>query len=275
VKQLTQTADVGFEKDGRPTGKGEVLACVRAPVPRAELVTTAIGMKLSGSTIADVTLIVTATDNREKTFGLEMLQAKTGSECHFDRKLLGGEDSKSDPIVSANVITANVHDSPEVPDLLRRCGSRSLGNRTYRRKARRQRTKVIALRAKNVTGRWSYQNAPLFKADRVTGNQSPRVAHPGEGRSPHSDPQAPAGLHQSARSRSNEELRSHFRHARAGPSLQIGTTANGRREVGVSSERWENSPHHLSIDPNATENTATRRNQGPWPHFAATCSVLS
>ena len=78
------------------------------------------GMKLSGGTIVDATLIAAppSTKNQEKSRDPEMHQTKKGNEWHFGMKLHIGADSKTGLVHSASVTAANVHDSHEVPNLL-------------------------------------------------------------------------------------------------------------------------------------------------------------
>jgi len=77
------------------------------------------GMKLSGGTIVDATLIAAppSTKNQEKSRDPEMHQTKKGNERHFGMKLNIGTDSQTGLIHSASVTAANVHDSHQVPNL--------------------------------------------------------------------------------------------------------------------------------------------------------------
>src|SRR5512139_2893190 len=75
------------------------------------------GMKLSGGTIVDATLIAAppSTKNEQKARDPEMHQTKKGNDWHFGMKLHIGADSKTGLVHHASVTAANVHDSQEVP----------------------------------------------------------------------------------------------------------------------------------------------------------------
>jgi IS5 family transposase len=69
------------------------------------------GMKLSGGTIVDATLIAAppSTKNRNKSRDSEMHQSKKSNKWHF------GADSYTGLVHSANVTAANFHDTHEAP----------------------------------------------------------------------------------------------------------------------------------------------------------------
>ena len=69
------------------------------------------GMKLSGGTIVDATLIAAppSVKNQEKSRDPEMHQTKKGNEWHFGMKLHIGADSQTGLVHSASVTAANVH----------------------------------------------------------------------------------------------------------------------------------------------------------------------
>ena len=142
------------------------------------------GMKLSGGTIVDATLIAAApsTKNRQKARDPEMHQTKKGNAWHFGMKLHVGVDSKSGLIHSASVTAANVHDSPQVPRLLHGRETRFYGDCAYRGKAQRARLKQIAPAAKDFTNKRAYRHAPLTQADRATNRRKSsiraKVEHP-------------------------------------------------------------------------------------------------
>ena len=142
------------------------------------------GMKLSGGTIVDATLIAAApsTKNRQKARDPEMRQTKKGNAWHFGMKLHVGVDSKSGLIHSASVTAANVHDSPQVPRLLHGRETRFYGDCAYRGKAQRARLKQIAPAAKDFTNKRAYRHAPLTQADRATNRRKSsiraKVEHP-------------------------------------------------------------------------------------------------
>lgn len=145
---------------------------------------TANGVKLSGGTIVDATLIAAppSTKNQEKARDPEMHQTKKGNEWHFGMKLHIGADSKTGLIHSASVTAANVHDSHEVPKLLHGNETRFYGDSAYRGKAQRERLKEIAPAAKDFTNKRAYRNAPLTEADRETNRRKSsirsKIEHP-------------------------------------------------------------------------------------------------
>ena len=78
------------------------------------------GMKLSGGTIVDATLIAAppSTKNQEQSRDPEMHQSKKGKQWYFGMKLHIGVDSHTGLVHSASVSAGNVHDSQELPNLL-------------------------------------------------------------------------------------------------------------------------------------------------------------
>lgn len=142
------------------------------------------GMKLSGGTIVDATLIAAppSTKNQEKARDPEMHQTKKGNEWHFGMKLHIGADSRLGLVHSASVTAANVHDSHEVPNLLHGEETRFYGDSAYRGQAQRQRLKELAPKAKDFTNKRAYRNAPLTDAERETNRRKSsvrsKVEHP-------------------------------------------------------------------------------------------------
>jgi len=142
------------------------------------------GMRLSGGTIVDATLIAAppSTKNQDKSRDPEMHQTKKGNEWHFGMKLHIGTDSKTGLIHSASVTAANVHDSHQVPKLLHGEETRFYGDSAYRGKAQRERLKQIAPRAKDFTNKRAYRHAPLTDADKETNRRKSsvrsKVEHP-------------------------------------------------------------------------------------------------
>ena len=142
------------------------------------------GMKLSGGTIVDATLIAAppSTKNKDKRRDPEMHQVKKGNEWHFGMKLHIGTDSKTGLVHSASVTAANVHDSHEVPNLLHGRETRLYGDSAYRGKAQRERLKSIAPQAKDFTNKRAYKNRPLTDADKATNRRKSsvrsKVEHP-------------------------------------------------------------------------------------------------
>ena len=142
------------------------------------------GMRLSGGTIVDATLIAAppSTKNQDKARDPEMHQTKKGNEWHFGMKLHIGADSKTGLVHSASVTAANVHDSHEVPNLLHGGESRFYGDSAYRGKAQRERLKAIAPNARDFTNKRAYRNSPLTEADKATNRRKSsvrsKVEHP-------------------------------------------------------------------------------------------------
>lgn len=142
------------------------------------------GLRLSGGTIVDATLIAAppSTKNQDKARDPEMHQVKKGNQWHFGMKLHIGVDSASGLIHSASVTAANVHDRHEVPNLLHGAETRFYGDSAYRGKEQRERLKQIAPNAKDFTNRRAYRNSPLTEADRETNRRKSsvraKVEHP-------------------------------------------------------------------------------------------------
>jgi len=142
------------------------------------------GMKLSGGTIVDATLIAAppSTKNHDKRRDPEMHQVKKGNEWHFGMKLHIGADSKTGLVHSASVTAANVHDSQEVPNLLHGGETRFYGDSAYRGKGQRERLKAIAPKAKDFTNKRAYKNRPLTDGDKATNRRKSsvrsKVEHP-------------------------------------------------------------------------------------------------
>lgn len=142
------------------------------------------GMRLSGGTIVDATLIAAppSTKNQDKSRDPEMHQTKKGKDWHFGMKLHIGADSKTGLVHSASVTAANVHDSHEVPKLLHGQETRLYGDCAYRGKAQRERLKDVAPKAKDFTNKRAYKNRPLTEADKATNRRKSsvrsKVEHP-------------------------------------------------------------------------------------------------
>lgn len=142
------------------------------------------GMRLSGGTIVDATLIAAppSTKNQDKSRDPEMHQTKKGKDWHFGMKLHIGADSKTGLVHSASVTAANVHDSHEVPKLLHGQETRLYGDCAYRGKAQRERLRDVAPKAKDFTNKRAYKNRPLTQADKATNRRKSsvrsKVEHP-------------------------------------------------------------------------------------------------
>ena len=142
------------------------------------------GMKLSGGTIVDATLIAAppSTKNKDKSRDPEMHQTKNGNEWHFGMKLHIGADSQTGLVHSASVTAANVHDRHQVPHLLHGRETRLYGDSAYRGKEQRERLRELAPRAQDFTNKRAYKNQPLSEADKATNRRKSsvrsKVEHP-------------------------------------------------------------------------------------------------
>ncbi len=142
------------------------------------------GMRLSGGTIVDATLIAAppSTKNEDKARDPEMHQTKKGNEWHFGMKLHIGADSRNGMIHRASVTSANVHDSGELGNLLTGNETRLYGDSAYRGKNQRELLKQVAPNAKDFTNKRAYRNKPLSEADKETNRRKStiraKVEHP-------------------------------------------------------------------------------------------------
>ena len=142
------------------------------------------GMKLSGGTIVDATLIAAppSTKNQEQTRDPEMCQSKKGNQWHFGMKVHIGVDSQTGLIHSASVTPGNVHDSQELPNLLHGDETRLYGDSAYRGQNQRKLLKTIAPNARDFTNKRAYRNRPLTDADKETNRKKSsvrsKVEHP-------------------------------------------------------------------------------------------------
>jgi IS5 family transposase len=142
------------------------------------------GMKLSGGTIVDATLIAAppSTKNAAGERDPEMHQSKKGNQWHFGMKLHIGVDSHSGLIHSASVTAGNVHDSQELPNLLHGGETRLYGDSAYRGAKQRKGLKDIAPRAKDFTNKRGYRSRPLTEADKEANRRKSsvrsKVEHP-------------------------------------------------------------------------------------------------
>ena len=142
------------------------------------------GMKLSGGTIVDATLIAAPPRPRteEQSRDPEMHQSKKGNQWYFGMKVHIGVDSQSGLVHSASVTAGNVHDSQELPNLLHGEETRLYGDSAYRGKKQRERLKQIAPKAKDFTNKRAHKNRPLSEADKQTNRRKSavraKVEHP-------------------------------------------------------------------------------------------------
>ena len=142
------------------------------------------GMKLSGGTIVDATLIAAppSTKNQDKARDPEMHQAKKGNEWHFGMKVHIGVDSQSGLAHSASVTAANVHDSQQLPNLLHGEETRLYGDCAYRGAKQLEQLKALAPRARDFTNKRAHRHRPLSQADKQTNRRKSairaKVEHP-------------------------------------------------------------------------------------------------
>lgn len=200
------------------------------------------GMKLSGSTIVDATLIAAppSNKNQDKSRDPEMHQTKKGNEWHFGMKLHIGTDSQTGLVHSASVMAANVHDSPRCRSCRMVEENRLYGDSACRGKDQRERLKDIAPKGEGL-----YQQTRLqelsFDGSRQ-GNQSALVRRALQGRAPVPDLEAPVGLCQGSLSWPGEECQPGFCHAGETQLGQMGMTSDGTGVSGMSRKRG-NHPH--------------------------------
>ena len=123
------------------------------------------GLKLSGGTIVDATIIAapSSTKNAEGKRDEEMHQTKKGNEWHFGMKMHIGADSAAGVIHSATVTAANVHDSKQLDQLLHGGETRVYGDSAYR--GHKVVLAEVAPRAKDFTNKRAYKNKPLTEAE--------------------------------------------------------------------------------------------------------------
>ena len=133
------------------------------------------GLKLSGGTIVDATIIAapSSTKNADKARDPEMHQTKKGNQWYFGMKVHIGVDSKSGLAHSASVTPANVHDSQELPNLLHGDETRLYGDSAYI--GQKDVLKEIAPKAKDFTNKRASRNCPLTDADKETNRRKSQV----------------------------------------------------------------------------------------------------
>ena len=133
------------------------------------------GMKLSGGTIVDATIIAapSSTKNEDKARDPEMHQTKKGNQWHFGMKVHIGVDSKTGLTHSASITSANVHDSRELPNLLHGNETRLYGDSAYI--GQKEVLKQVAPKAKDFTNKRASRNTPLTDADKKTNRRKSQV----------------------------------------------------------------------------------------------------
>lgn len=92
------------------------------------------GLKVTGGTIVDATIIAAAssTKNEAQARDPEMHQTRKGQQWYFGMKLHIGVDSKSKLIHSMETTAANVHDAKVLGELLHGGETRVYGDQAYR-----------------------------------------------------------------------------------------------------------------------------------------------
>lgn len=133
------------------------------------------GLKLSGGTIVDATIIAapSSTKNADGERDPEMHQTKKGNQWHFGMKVHIGVDSKSGLVHRASVTPANVHDSQELPNLLHGNETRLYGDSAYT--GQKEVLKEVAPKAKDFTNKRAVRNKPLTEADKETNRRKSQV----------------------------------------------------------------------------------------------------
>jgi IS5 family transposase len=133
------------------------------------------GLKLSGGTIVDATIIAapSSTKNEDKARDPEMHQTKKGNQWYFGMKVHVGVDSASGLVHSASITAANVHDSQQLPNLLHGKETRMYGDSAYRNQ--KKVLKQIAPKAKDFTNQRAYRNRPLSEADKLSNRRKSSV----------------------------------------------------------------------------------------------------
>lgn len=133
------------------------------------------GMKVSGGTIVDATIIAapSSTKNSSGERDPEMRQTKKGNQWHFGMKGHIGVDSKTKLIHSAVVTPANVHDSQPLPNLLHGAESRVWGDSAYI--GQKQAIKKAAPNARDFTNRRGTRNHALTEEQQMTNKRKSSV----------------------------------------------------------------------------------------------------
>jgi IS5 family transposase len=135
----------------------------------------ALGMKVSGGTIVDATIIAapSSTKNQDGERDPEMRQTKKGNQWHFGMKGHIGVDSKTKLIHSVVATAANVHDSQVLPDLLHGEETRYWGDAAYI--GQKQAARKKAPKAKDFTNRRATRSHALTEEERLTNRRKSSV----------------------------------------------------------------------------------------------------
>jgi IS5 family transposase len=133
------------------------------------------GMKVSGGTIVDATIIAapSSTKNRQQERDPEMHQTKKGNQWYFGMKAHLGVDSRTKLIHSVAATAANVHDSQVLPDLLHGQETRVWGDAAY--SGQRDVIRHHAPGAQNFIQTKAHRHRPLSEAERARNRTKSRV----------------------------------------------------------------------------------------------------
>lgn len=140
------------------------------------------GLKLSGGTIVDATIIAAPSSTKNETGQRdpEMHSTSKGGHWHFGMKAHIGADSATGIVHSASVTAANVHDSQHLDKLLHGGETRLYGDSAYANQ--RAALKAKAPKAKDFTNKRAYRNKPLTERDkevnRTKSQTRAKVEHP-------------------------------------------------------------------------------------------------
>ena len=140
------------------------------------------GMKVSGGTIVDATIISapSSTKNSSGERDPEMRQTKKGNQWYFGMKGHIGVDSKTKLIHSAVVTPANVHDSQPLPSLLHGAETRVWGDSAYI--GQKQAIRQVAPKARDFTNRRGTRSHGLTEEKQMTNRRKSsvraKVEHP-------------------------------------------------------------------------------------------------
>lgn len=138
------------------------------------------GLKLSGGTIVDATIVAapSSTKNADKERDPSMHQTRKGNQWYFGMKVHIGVDSKSGLVHSATVTPANVHDSQELPNLLHGNETRLYGDSAYT--GQKEVLRKVAPNAKDFTNKRAFRNSPLSEQERESNRRKSQVRAKGE-----------------------------------------------------------------------------------------------
>ena len=147
----------------------------RAMLARVNALLEARGLRVSGGTMVDATIIhaPASTKNATQSRDPEMHQTKKGNQWYFGMKLHIGADTKTGLIHSAETTAANVHDSQVLSELLHGEETRVYGDSAY--SGQKEAIKEIAPHAKDFTNARARRNAPLTEAQRQSNRRKSAV----------------------------------------------------------------------------------------------------